>query len=198
MGSREDIVAAAASVMREQGYARATTKEIARAAGYSEALLYKHFKDKTEIFLCVLTEENPPLAATVHELIETAGEQPIEVGITRIVRGALDFFLGSFPIGVSVFSTKELLTAHRERLAEVGAGPRNPIDGVALYLRKEIELGRVNPETDPEAAASLLLGACFHHAFLCTYEAVEPEKSTLDELATALAKTALSGLQSPL
>ena len=35
MGTREKILAAAARIMREQGYARATTKEIARAAGFS-------------------------------------------------------------------------------------------------------------------------------------------------------------------
>lgn len=59
MGSREEIVAAAASVMREQGYAHATTKAIAQAAGYSEALLYKHFRDKAALFLAVLKRNCP-------------------------------------------------------------------------------------------------------------------------------------------
>jgi len=56
MSARDTILDAAAQVMREKGLARATTKEIARTAGYSEALLYKHFADKQEIYLAVLHE----------------------------------------------------------------------------------------------------------------------------------------------
>ena len=54
--TRDRILDAAATVMREKGIAKATTKEIARAAGYSEALLYKHFADKQEIYMGVLRE----------------------------------------------------------------------------------------------------------------------------------------------
>ncbi|HEX4258089.1 MAG TPA: helix-turn-helix domain-containing protein, partial [Streptosporangiaceae bacterium] len=45
--TRDRILDAATHVMRTRGFARTTTKEIARAAGYSEATLYKHFQDKT-------------------------------------------------------------------------------------------------------------------------------------------------------
>jgi AcrR family transcriptional regulator len=45
MGTRDDILDAAAEVLRTQGFARATTKSIAQVAGYSEAALYKHFAD---------------------------------------------------------------------------------------------------------------------------------------------------------
>jgi AcrR family transcriptional regulator len=39
----------AAAAMREKGLANITTKAIAAAAGYSEAMLYKHFADKQEL-----------------------------------------------------------------------------------------------------------------------------------------------------
>ena len=66
--TRDRILDAAAHVMRTRGFARTTTKEIARAAGYSEATLYKHFQDKTDLFLAVLKERLPSLGSTLSAL----------------------------------------------------------------------------------------------------------------------------------
>ena len=66
--TRDRILDAAAHVMRTLGFARTTTKEIARAAGYSEATLYKHFQDKTDLFLAVLKERLPSLGSTLSAL----------------------------------------------------------------------------------------------------------------------------------
>lgn len=189
MGSREEIVAAAAKVMREQGYAHATTKAIAQAAGYSEALLYKHFKDKTEIFTSVLTERLPALGSTLDELMDTAADTPLAANLARLTRITLSFYLESFPIAVSLFSSRELLATHRERVLSRERGPDVPLVRVAEYLRKEARLGRIREEADLDAAASLLLGACFQYAFLASFEDREPSPKELDEWAERLAAT---------
>lgn len=187
MGSREEIVAAAAKVMREQGYAHATTKVIAQTAGYSEAMLYKHFRDKTDLFLSVLTEELPALGATLAELTADPGRAPLRDNLVRVARLGLAFYADSFPIASSMFSSRELLRSHRDRVG--GAGPRIPLRGVEDYLRAEVALGRLEADTDVEAAAALLLGACFQQAFLASFEEREPA-----ELADRLADTLLAAL----
>src|SRR5579864_6773493 len=45
------IVLAALPLFARQGYAETTTKELARAAGVSEPLLYKHFPSKEALYL---------------------------------------------------------------------------------------------------------------------------------------------------
>ncbi|KFZ83191.1 TetR family transcriptional regulator [Amycolatopsis sp. MJM2582] len=199
MGSREEIVAAAAKVMREQGYAHATTKAIAQAAGYSEALLYKHFKDKTEIFTSVLTERLPALGSTLDELMDTTGtpsDTPLATNLARLARITLSFYLESFPIAVSLFSSRELLATHRERVLSRDRGPDVPLVRVAEYLRKEARLGRIREDADLDAAASLLLGACFQYAFLASFEDREPSTEELDEWAERLAATLLVAVAS--
>ncbi|MER7860029.1 helix-turn-helix domain-containing protein [Amycolatopsis japonica] len=199
MGSREEIVAAAAKVMREQGYAHATTKAIAQAAGYSEALLYKHFKDKTEIFTSVLTERLPALGSTLDELMDTTGtpsDTPLAANLARLARITLSFYLESFPIAVSLFSSRELLATHRERVLSRDRGPDVPLVRVAEYLRKEARLGRIREDADLDAAASLLLGACFQYAFLASFEDREPSTEELDEWAERLAATLLVAVAS--
>ncbi|HKV38369.1 MAG TPA: TetR/AcrR family transcriptional regulator [Blastocatellia bacterium] len=51
--TRERLVAAAASLFNRSGYHGTDSNRIAREAGYSTGLFYKHFKDKREIFLAV-------------------------------------------------------------------------------------------------------------------------------------------------
>jgi len=164
MGTREKILAAAARIMREQGYARATTKEIARAAGFSEAALYKHFADKTEIFIGVLTSQLPGLETVLGSL--RPGQGSLRANLVRVTATAIDFYTESFPIGASMFSSQELLDAHRAAIREHGAGPRTPVSRMAEYLRAERKLGRLPSTSDPDAIATLLLGAAFQQGFL--------------------------------
>lgn len=66
---RELILAAARRVFLESGFAGARTRQIAEEAGITEALLYKFFPSKTEIFRAAVHE---PLERFVGELLATA------------------------------------------------------------------------------------------------------------------------------
>lgn len=191
MGTRDDILAAASRIMREQGYARATTKEIARAAGYSEAALYKHFADKTDIFLGVLSEQLPGLAAVLAELGDGAGKGTVRANLVKVARAALEFYAASFPISASVFSTTELRTKHRDAVRERDAGPRTALHRLSRYLRAEQRLGRLPRSADTDAMAALLVGACFQQAFLIAFEGETPPPEQLDALAKSLVRPLL-------
>jgi AcrR family transcriptional regulator len=173
MATRERILDAAAQVMHDQGLAASTTREIARAAGYSEATLYKHFTDKQDLFLSVLRERLPRLG----DVDQLTGESTVTANLELIVERLLRFYLRSFPIAASIFSQPELLAGHRESLAARGAGPRSPVDALVGYLSAEREGGRIPPTTDVAAVAALLAGAAFQYAFFANFEG----GSTLDE-----------------
>jgi hypothetical protein len=44
-------------------------------------------------------------------------------------------------------------------------GPHRGVRALGVYLRAEQQAGRVAPQIDPEAAALLLVGACFMRAY---------------------------------
>ena len=219
-GTRDRILDAAAHVMRTRGFARTTTKEIARAAGYSEATLYKHFQDKTDLFLAVLKERLPSLGSTLsalsagidadadtsaandadagtngHADAKTAARESLASRLTGTARGAIAFYEASFPISASVFSEPELLTAHHAAVTRQGAGPQYPLEALARYLRLEQGRGRIRPGADCDAAASLLLGSCFQYAFLRCFAQLPPDPDAAAGHATAIAATLLAGLQ---
>ncbi|WP_381804445.1 TetR/AcrR family transcriptional regulator C-terminal domain-containing protein [Streptomyces niveus] len=64
---------------------------------------------------------------------------------------------------------------------------------LAAYLRNEREAGRIRPDADPDAAATLLLGACRQRAFLRGFPDGEPV-APVEEFAPALVRAALLGL----
>ncbi len=42
-------------------------------------------------------------------------------------------------------------------------------EALAAYLDAEMRLGRVREDSDPEAAAAMVLGACYQRAFFRSY-----------------------------
>ncbi len=48
--TRQALIDAALEVFLQRGFARATTREIARTAGLAEGTIYRHFVDKYDLF----------------------------------------------------------------------------------------------------------------------------------------------------
>jgi AcrR family transcriptional regulator len=192
--ARPRILDAAHQLMLTVGLARTTTKEIARAAGCSEAALYKYFRSKEELFISVLKERLPQLTPLLEQLVAEPGRGSLEANLAEIARVAALFYEQSFPIAASLYAEMQLKRRHDAALRELGSGPHRPIEGLAAYLRAEQEIGRVRADADPFAAASLLLGACAQRAF--AYDMTEEGRppQLLDRFAENIARTLLLGL----
>ncbi|WP_108988165.1 TetR/AcrR family transcriptional regulator [Streptomyces coelicoflavus] len=191
--ARERILDAAHELMLTVGLARATTKEIARVAGCSEAALYKHYASKEELFIRVLSERLPRLTPLLRGLAAEPGRAPLEDNLTEIARQAALFYEQSFPIAASLYAQTQLKRRHDETMRELGTGPHLPIEGLDAYLRAERAAGRIRSDADTFAAASLLLGACAQRAF--AYEATSTGvRPPVDAFARRLARTLLAGL----
>lgn len=51
---REQLLDCAARLFAEQGYARATTAQLAKSAGVTEPIIYRHFKSKRDLFVALI------------------------------------------------------------------------------------------------------------------------------------------------
>jgi AcrR family transcriptional regulator len=172
--TREVILDSALRVIRERGLARATTKEIAKAAGLSEAALYKHFSDKSEIFLGVLQERSPGFRPLREALTVRPGSATVIDNLTAIAAAASAFYGENFPLLGSIFAEPAIFNEHRHRMRQLGAGPHKVNETLVGYLQAERDLGRIRAEADIDTAAALLLGACFQQAFLTHFHGERP------------------------
>src|SRR3954463_11539669 len=163
--TRQRILAAAREVMLGKGLVRATTREIARAAGLSEGTLYNHFANKEELFLCTLNELPSGFVTLMRGLHERVGTETVPTVLSQVAASALEFYAEAVPMGASFFADPELLARHRELLQQRGAGPQRANEAVAAYLRAEQGIGRVRGDADPDAVAYMLLGALYQHVY---------------------------------
>jgi AcrR family transcriptional regulator len=177
--TRDRILDAASSLMRNQGLAKATTKEIARGAGLSEAALYRHFRDQEEIFLHVLAERMPAFISAMKDLHTRVGRGDVTRTLEEIAAGALTFYAAVAPMAGSLFSEPALLARHQQMLRREKAGPHLALVRLGEYLHAEQRIGRLPKTLAADATAALLLGACFHRAFLQLFRG-GPRKSADD------------------
>ncbi|MFI5657479.1 TetR/AcrR family transcriptional regulator [Streptomyces sp. NPDC051684] len=195
--ARVRIVDAAHELMLSIGLTRTTTKEIAKAAGCSEAALYKYFANKEELFVTVLGERLPKLGSLLGRLLEEGAGDPgrtVEQNLTDIAHEAALFYEQTFPMAASLYAEPKLKRRHEEVMRELGTGPHKPIQGLDAYLRAEQQAGRIGPEADTYAAASLLLGACSQRAFAYEMSPDGRPPQPVDEFAAHIARTLLVGI----
>lgn len=169
MTTRDAILDGALHVMQTRGLARTTTKEIARASGYSEATLYKLFTDKVELFLCVLNERLPRVGIVRDGPRGIVGTRTVRENLETMAVEIDSFYAMSMPIAMSLFSDTELLARHRDGVYARGSGPEAVTTAVAEYLNLERAVGRVAAQAPIEGTALSLVGACMHHAFLLRF-----------------------------
>ncbi|SDY57481.1 TetR/AcrR family transcriptional regulator [Herbiconiux ginsengi] len=188
MSARERILDAAAEVMRTKGLVETTTREIARAAGCSEALLYKYFSDKQHIFTAVLKERMPRLSSPE----ALVGEGSFADNLTTLVAELVAFYRESFPIAASMLGSASLRAAHRASAGTTGGGPQVPALIVQQYIEREVSAGRVDAAADPAVAARVLTGAALFEALQAAYADESPTDTRAR--AVAIVNTTLHGL----
>ncbi|ADD43570.1 TetR/AcrR family transcriptional regulator [Stackebrandtia nassauensis] len=196
MSTRDKILDAAAEVIAERGLARATTKAIAAAAGYSEATLYKHFDSKTELFTAVLVERSPgDLSGALARLRRPESLDDHAAALTDVAAAAVDFYRQGFPMAASLFAEPELLRAHRADLERLGGGPHLAVAAVAAFLDECRARGEVAHGINVDAAAALLMGACFQRAFLSHFNGPDDDAGTTRAFAASITATLIAGMR---
>jgi AcrR family transcriptional regulator len=79
---RQQITQAARQVFEQTGFDGARTRDLAAAAGVNEALLYRHFGSKEELFEAAVAA---PLEEAVNKVVELSGAPPEEFDATGTV-----------------------------------------------------------------------------------------------------------------
>lgn len=160
---RDVIVAHAAELFTELGYAHATTEQIAARCRISKQTLYRLFPNKLAIFAAVVDACRSVLA----DVPETDEEQPLDLVLEQIFRVDLDpdisLRLAAFLRGAIADSARhpevgEILRLH--------GGDRTCAD-LAAWLRRQGAAGRITvAASDALAVAQMLMDMIFGAAAL--------------------------------
>jgi AcrR family transcriptional regulator len=188
---QSSIIAAAAALFAANGFKGTTTREIAKTAGISEALLFKHFPTKRALYAAILAEKAP--ISQLLEIVEEAAKKGDDarvfslVASYRIRRGADPSLLR-----LLLFSALE-----GHELSDMFFQNQHRIfyDYLSNYIAKRIREG-VFRRIDPMIAARAFMGMLAHHRLLHEIFRV-PMHRTPDDCVATYVTLFLEGLRSP-
>ncbi len=151
---RAAVVEAAARIFAAGSYRGTTTAEIAREAGVSEPVLYRHFASKRDLYLACLDEG----WARVRALWETAlAEEPDPAGwIAAMGRCYLEAqerapLIGLWTQGLTEATDDPVIRGYlRAHMREVH-------DHVAGVIARSQAAGGIHPDRDPAAEAWIFI-----------------------------------------
>ncbi len=155
------LISAAASLFATNGFKGTTTKEIAKAAGVSEALLFKYFPTKRALYAAILAER-----AQYSGLREAAEEAANKQDDTRLFT-----LLASYRIrkGADPTLLRLLLFSALEghELSDMFFRQQYSVfyDLLSSHIARRIEDGTFRP-VDPLLAARAFFGIIVHHRLL--------------------------------
>jgi AcrR family transcriptional regulator len=157
---RQAIVDAALRVFSEGSYARATTAQIAREAGISEPILYRHFPSKRDLYFACLDEAWTGLRDSLLARMDERG--PVEAWRE---------------LGPATMKRLKAVVPNlwMQAITEAGADPeirrfvrrhmREVHDFFEEILRRIQEAGGIPADRDPNAEAWVFLGGSLLASF---------------------------------
>ena len=165
----ETIIAAARTVFARHGFHGAGTAEIARTAGCSEPMLYKHFPSKQALFAAVLMDATAQLKQRIHAMLE-GGDH----GLEWMVRMAEPLSRDPVMIEVSRLRLVAVTLADdpviKEALDQSVLEMRRRVVGSVVNMQK---VGTARRDIDPEQVGWLWLGFVLAAGFRIALEGPE-------------------------
>ncbi len=170
--TRQRIIDAAAEVGSKVGYAKATTKAIAEAAGVNEVTLFRHFGTKENLFSAAIEQYGGPGMVPAIEAQLTGDYHQDLMTIGNILMTVL----------VERREMLRLLLCESANIPEVrtvlARNPRELRKMTARYLESQMEKGTIK-EQHPEALAQAFMGMFFSYAISLNMldESIQPSIS---------------------
>ncbi len=158
---RASIIASAATLFAEKGFTGTKTKAIAEKAGVSEALLFKHFPSKDDLYAAILAKQSP-IPGILAELKTLADQQ----NDTKVFTSIASTFVQHAPdiqlMRLLLFSALE---EHELSDMFFQNHVRVFYDFLAGYIKRRIGEGAFRA-VDPLLAARAFMGMLIYHRLL--------------------------------
>ncbi len=159
----QQILDTALEVFAKQGFQGTTTKQLATAAGVSEATIFLHFPSKEALYEAILEEllqRQRPLTG----LLDDPAEAPLAEVAERLASAFMDRHTrSSVLLRLALFSALERRTLGQRIAAQHIGGP---VKSLARRIERAKERGEVRSDLDAETAARALDSVLIHQILL--------------------------------
>ena len=189
---RRRIVETAVDLFSRKGFRGTTTREIAEAAGISEATIFKHFSTKRELYSAIieLKSETEQLLAGAAKAAQGKHDAEVlrAVGLKMLEQTERDPTL----MRLLLFSALE-----GHELSEIffESRVRRLHEFLSSYIQKRIEEGRFRP-VDPLIVARGFIGMVVHYLLIHeVFRVKRPPRSSPEEVVELFVSIFLKGIE---
>ena len=186
------LIEDATQIFSSKGFDGATTKEIAAAAGYSEALIHRYFESKDGLLLAVFRHSKNAKGQT--DLRELPISHTLYDELHQIFTVSISNFRQSSAI-MKIVISRAIVDPSFHKLFENTVGRVERIKVLEQRLRAHVEAGRIDQTTDILSAAEVIGGMAFHLGFM-VQEMIQLPKSEIDRLVKTHARLLSDGIAS--
>jgi AcrR family transcriptional regulator len=161
---RDLLIDTAERLVEQKQASTITTREIARAAGVSDGVLYNYFADKNELIITALVRRHTDTLSRYDVAVPAPGSGSVEENLAGCMVAAIDLVASTLPMASTLLSEPALLHRFFTEVHTHPLGPHRMVGPVAEYLSAEQAAGRLG-SFDIDAAAALLLGSAMMLGF---------------------------------
>lgn len=156
--TRDRLIAAALDVVGSHGVARATSRQIATAAGVNLQAITYHFGSKDELIAEALVHAVRTWIEPARTALEGIADNPFGrlIGAVNALRAALEQARDHFPAYIEALAVASRDEQVREQIITLLAELR---DALATSIRDLRDAGHIASWVDPEPMASLIVAA---------------------------------------
>ncbi len=189
--SRERVLAAAAKIFSERGYAGTTMRAVAQEVGLQAGSLYYHYRSKEELIEAVLDLGINGVSETVRGALtalppNTSGRRLIEAAVLAHLKGVVDY-------GVYALSARRVLGQVPAHVRRKHVRLRDAYGDVWLELLQSArQSGDLRSDVDVRLSRTFILGA-----LNSAVDWYNPQGKALDEVAMQFSLLISDGLFVP-
>lgn len=159
-GRRQQILDVATDLFARQGFNGTTTRQIAQRAAVNEAIIFRHFPTKEDLYWAVIEYQCTALTfRTKLEDVLSDGADPRAI-LVKLAEGMLNRDTTLTRLLLFTALEKHDLSDRFYRMHVSGY-----FEQVSEFIRRNIEQGRFRP-VDPLLAARGFIGMLFHHFYV--------------------------------
>ena len=190
----DHLLATTDDLLEHSSLGALTTRQIARAAGVSDGVIYNHFPDKQALILRALLRRYARLVDRFELATPVAGEGSVTRQLQAFAQALSDLESDALLLGAGLLADPALLEAFWTEIHRVPFGIGRLRQPLIDYLAAERDRGTVDRSIDVEAVTTLVFGAS---GIVALTRRVNPhaDRAALDAQLDAAVTTIVVGIE---
>lgn len=187
---RDQLLQVGFEFFSQRGYRGTTVRDVTRAAGVTEAVLYHYFGNKAELFTAVFERYAP--VAPYREIGDATLSLPISEALRRLGREYLRLVRERRPFVTTLLSEAPVEPELAQLLSRFLDGV---LDDISQLLAERQDRGEVDPDVDLVAAARAFQGGLTLHVLATAFQP-DADRADFDDeaIVDGLVDLLLTGL----